>query len=123
MLFPACPRSLHVLAGLALESAATRHAEIKQAVDRLRRDRDLLKQRDFILEKTAHLRHVSHDDLVDFFIKNREDLLCHSQDLCFDLADLIYRQTDGQYDAICTYIEQRQNASWETLYNRWQHNG
>jgi hypothetical protein len=66
MLFPACPKSLHVLAGLALESAATRHAEIQQAVDRLRLDRDLLKQRAFTLEKTAHLRHVSHDDLVDF---------------------------------------------------------
>jgi hypothetical protein len=123
LLFPACPRSLHVLAGLALESAATRHVEIQQAVDRLRLDRDLLKQRAFTLEKTAHLRHVSHDDLVDFFIQNQEELGCTSQDLCFDLADLIHRQTDGQYDAICTYIAQRQNASWETLYGRWQHNG
>ena len=60
---------------------------------------------------------------ADFFIQNQEELGCTSQDLCFDLADIIHRQTDGQYDAICTYIAQRQNASWETLYSRWQHNG
>ena len=123
LLFPACPRSLHVLAGLALESAATRHVAIQQAVDRLRMDRDIRIQRAFTLEKTAHLRHVSHDDLVDFFIQNQEELGCTNQDLCFDLADLIHRQTDGQYDAICTYIAQRQNASWERLLADWQHNG
>lgn len=123
LLCAACPKDFHILAGLAVESEPAQHSVIKQLVDRLQVDRKLLRHRDFTLENTAHLQHVSYKDLVDFFIKNQEELQCFNQDLCFDLVNIIYRQTNGRYDAILRMIEQRNRHAWEILREQWQQNG
>jgi hypothetical protein len=117
----ACPKNLHLLSCLALESGEAQHNSIRDVVETMRSDRGIRRDRAFYLEKAAHLHHVSQDELVDFFSENRDALHCaNSEDLCFELAEIIYHKTNGQYEAILGYLEQRQNTSWETLYTRWQ---
>jgi hypothetical protein len=117
----ACPKNLHLLSCLALESGEVQHNSIRDVIETMRSDRDIRRDRAFYLEKTAHLHHVSQDELVDFFSENRDALHCaNNEDLCFELAEIIYHKTNGQYEAILGYLEQRQNTSWETLCTRWQ---
>jgi hypothetical protein len=116
----ACPKNLHLLSCLALQSDEGQHASIRNVVEALRSSREMRRDRAFYLEKTANLHYVSPDELIDFFIENRENLHCASEDLCFDLAEIMYHKTAGQYEAILKFLEQRQTASWETLLQRWQ---
>ena len=116
----ACPPNLHVLSCLAMESSSTQHSLIHSTVEHMQMDRDLLQDRTFTLEQPAHLRHVAHNELVKFFREHQEQLRCSTQDLCFDLAEVIYRKTSGHYAAILDLMQERQTWGWETLLQRWQ---
>lgn len=107
----ACPHDVRIVSYLAM------HVEEKNQ-KRLRDDLELVKQklisdqfRAFLLPA---LPRVDHSELVEF-LTEPDNTTCPPS-LATQIADLIYRDSDGIYDKAVRHIETAEHSGWGSLY-------
>ncbi len=107
----ACPHDVRIVSYLAM------HVDEKNQ-KRLRDDLELVKQklisdqfRAFLLPA---LPRVDHSELVEF-LTEPDNTTCPPS-LATQIADLIYRDTDGIYDKAVRHIETAEQSGWGSLY-------